>query len=42
MRQNAFPGEEPDTLKPPQVVADAILARLISDAPTGERVRVDA
>ena len=42
MRQNAFPGEEPESLKPPQVVADAILARLGSDAPTGERVRVDA
>ena len=40
MRQNAFPGEEPESLKPPQVVADAILARLASDAASGERVRV--
>ena len=42
MRQNAFPGEEPESLKPPQVVAEAILKRLASDAPSGERVRVDA
>lgn len=41
MRQLAFPGEEPDSLKPPEVVADAILERLLSDVPTGERARVD-
>ncbi|MEJ7776243.1 MAG: SDR family NAD(P)-dependent oxidoreductase [Sphingomicrobium sp.] len=41
MRQLAFPGEEPDSLKPPQVVADFILERLLSDAPGGERVSVD-
>ncbi|HEX6219240.1 MAG TPA: SDR family NAD(P)-dependent oxidoreductase [Sphingomicrobium sp.] len=41
MRELAFPGEEPDSLKPPKVVAEAILARLTSDAPTGERIRVD-
>jgi NAD(P)-dependent dehydrogenase (short-subunit alcohol dehydrogenase family) len=42
MRQLAFPGEDPETLKTPEVVADVVLARLLSDAPTGERVRVDA
>ena len=42
MRQLAFPGEEPETVKPPEVVADFILGRLASDAPTGELVRVDA
>lgn len=42
MRELAFPGEEPDSVKPPQEVADFILARLASDAPTGELVRVDA
>ena len=42
MRQLAFPGEEPESLKPPEVVAEAILARLMSDASTGERIRVDA
>ena len=41
MRQLAFPGEEPESLKPPEVVADAILERLLSDAPSGERLRVD-
>ena len=41
MRQLAFPGEEPDSLKPPEVVADAIVERLLSDAATGERLRID-
>ena len=41
MRASAFPGEEPDTLKPPAVVAEAVLARLASDAPTGGRMRVE-
>ena len=42
MRQLAFPGEEPSSLKPPEAVAVAILERLQSDATTGERLRVDA
>jgi NAD(P)-dependent dehydrogenase (short-subunit alcohol dehydrogenase family) len=42
MRELAFPGEEPADVKPPQVVADFILGRLTSDAPTGELVRVDS
>ncbi len=42
MRELAFPGEEPADVKPPQVVADFILARLTSDAATGELVRVDS
>ena len=41
MRQLAFPGEEPDSVKPPEVVAQAILARMTSDAPSGERLRVE-
>ena len=41
MRALAFPGEEPDSVKPPEIVADFILERLTSDAPTGELVRVD-
>ena len=41
MRQLAFPGEEPESVKPPEAVAHFILQRLASDAPTGERVRVD-
>ena len=42
MRALAFPGEEPDQVKPPEVVAKAILERLAADAPTGEKVRVEA
>jgi len=42
MRALAFPGEEPESLKPPEVVASAILERLVADAPTGERIRIDA
>jgi NAD(P)-dependent dehydrogenase (short-subunit alcohol dehydrogenase family) len=40
MRALAFPGEEPESVKPPEVVADAILERLLSGAPTGEKLRV--
>ena len=39
MRQLAFPGEEPETVKPPEEVADFILDRLLSDAKSGELVR---
>ena len=39
MRQLAFPGEEPESLKPPEVVAEFILGRLLSDVPSGELVR---
>ncbi|HEX6741027.1 MAG TPA: SDR family NAD(P)-dependent oxidoreductase [Sphingomicrobium sp.] len=42
MRALAFPGEEPDSVKPPDVVAQAILGRLLAEAPTGEKVRVEA
>ena len=42
MRALAFPGEEPNKVKPPEVVASAILERLVADAPTGEKVRVEA
>jgi NAD(P)-dependent dehydrogenase (short-subunit alcohol dehydrogenase family) len=42
MRALAFPGEEPDSVKPPETVAEAILERLRGDAPTGEKVRVEA
>ena len=41
MRELAFPGENPETLKSPEVVAEAIVERLLSDAPTGERLRVE-
>jgi NAD(P)-dependent dehydrogenase (short-subunit alcohol dehydrogenase family) len=42
MRALAFPGEEPESVKPPEVVAEAILKRLTADVPTGETVRVEA
>jgi NAD(P)-dependent dehydrogenase (short-subunit alcohol dehydrogenase family) len=42
MRALAFPGEEPESVKPPEVVALAILERLTIDVPTGERLRVEA
>jgi NAD(P)-dependent dehydrogenase (short-subunit alcohol dehydrogenase family) len=42
MRANAFPGEEPESVKSPEVVAAAIVERLLADAPTGEKVRVEA
>ena len=42
MRQLAFPGEEPETVKSPEVVAAAIVALLQGEAETGSRYRVDA
>ena len=42
MRANAFPGEEPESVKPPEVVAKAIVERLLADVPTGEKLRVEA
>ena len=41
MRQLAFPGEEPATLKDPEVVAAAIIEQLQGDAATGSRVTID-
>jgi NAD(P)-dependent dehydrogenase (short-subunit alcohol dehydrogenase family) len=42
MRALAFPGEEPESVKPPETVAEAILERLLADSATGEKVRVEA
>jgi len=42
MRQLAFPGEEPESVKPPEFVARAILERLLAENATGERIRVEA
>ena len=42
MRALAFPGEEPESLKPPETVAAAIVDRITATAPTGQKVRVDA
>ena len=42
MRALAFPGEEPEDVKPPEVVARAIVERLTGEAVTGGKVRVGA
>src|SRR5438270_11273613 len=42
MRALAFPGEEPESGKPPAVVGQAIVERLLADAPTGEKYRLEA
>jgi NAD(P)-dependent dehydrogenase (short-subunit alcohol dehydrogenase family) len=42
MRALAFPGEEPEIVKPPGVVAQSIVERLAADTPTGEKVRIEA
>ena len=41
MRALAFPGEEPDTLKGPEVVAAGLMVLLAGDGVTGQRVRLD-
>ena len=41
MRQLAFPGEEPESVKPPEAVAEFILDRLTSEVKSGELVRAD-
>lgn len=41
MRARAYPGEDPETLKTPEVVADRIVALLDSDFETGHRERID-
>ena len=41
MRSLAFPGEEPESVKPPETVARAIIERLQSDVETGGRLRVE-
>jgi len=42
MRALAFPGEEPESVKPPEAVAQTIVERLTADAPTGEKMRIEA
>jgi NAD(P)-dependent dehydrogenase (short-subunit alcohol dehydrogenase family) len=40
MRARAYPGEDPATLKPPEAVAEAVLALLERGFETGERLEV--
>jgi NAD(P)-dependent dehydrogenase (short-subunit alcohol dehydrogenase family) len=42
MRQLAFPGEEPESVKPPEAVADAIVQQLLSESAGCQRIRVEA
>ena len=41
MRRQAFPGEDPATLKQPAAVGEAIAALVAGDFPTGHRLRVE-
>ena len=41
MRARAYPGEDPQTVKPPEAVAEAILGLLGTDFATGARIRVE-
>lgn len=41
MRARAFPGEDPATVKGPEVAADAIVDLVVADTPTGHRVRIE-
>jgi NAD(P)-dependent dehydrogenase (short-subunit alcohol dehydrogenase family) len=41
MRQLAFPGEEPESVKAPEVVAASIIEQLQGNAETGSRLRID-
>ncbi|XUU60119.1 SDR family NAD(P)-dependent oxidoreductase [Erythrobacter sp. HA6-11] len=41
MRARAYPGEDPETVKPPEAVADRIVALLSEDFPNQHRERVE-
>jgi len=41
MRARAYPGEDPDTVKPPEVVAGRIAALVAEDFATGSRIRLE-
>ncbi len=41
MRARAYPGEDPETVKPPETVAQHILALLVEDFDATHRTRVD-
>ncbi|QZD92618.1 SDR family NAD(P)-dependent oxidoreductase [Qipengyuania xiapuensis] len=41
MRAKAYPGEDPETVKPPEAVAQRLVELLVNDFPTGHRERVE-
>jgi hypothetical protein len=40
MRARAYPGEDPQSVKPPEAVAERIVALLAEDFPAGHRERI--
>ena len=42
MRADAFPGEDPDSVKDPAVVAERIATLAVAGFPAGHRERVEA
>lgn len=42
MRARAYPGEDPASVKTPETVASALLDLILADAPSGQRIRVNA
>lgn len=42
MRARAYPGEDPHTVKPPEAVADRIVAMLVEDFPSPHRERIES
>ncbi len=42
MRERAYPGEDPQTVKPPEVVGDRIVEMLVQDFPNLHRERVES
>jgi hypothetical protein len=41
MRALAFPGEEPDAVKPPGAVAERLIQLLSEERATGQKIRVE-
>ena len=41
MRARAYPGEDPETVQPPEVVAERIASLVTEDFATGSRIRVE-
>lgn len=42
MRAKAYPGEDPATVKPPETVAEHLVAMLVNDFPTRHRERIES
>ncbi|MDG6078303.1 SDR family NAD(P)-dependent oxidoreductase [Erythrobacter litoralis] len=42
MRAKAYPGEDPQTVKPPEVVGERLVELLVNDFPVGHRERIES